>query len=357
MFKLALNAGHWDGTTRGVPASLSPNNHPNEWRLNDKVCDKIQTLLKAYDGIEVLRIDDTTGKVFVEDVDRYGKANKWGANFYLGIHHNGGIGGGSGGGIVAFTYLKPTAEETAWQKDLYNALIKETGLKGNRATPLAKADLFECRETKMPSVLLELGFMDSKTDIKYILASDWADKCAKAIVSVIVARAKLKKKVTKEVFKKGEKSLGVYSSKVVLSIAKALGLIDTGASLQNNNEFNDDMLQSTKLMQKLTGVSQTGEIDQNTMNKAMSTIKEKIKENKTELATAKTNLTTANTKLKTSETNLAAANKKLKDTEAKLKAANDKLNEIVDKNGDINGDGKVDLKDVLTLRKMLVGIK
>lgn len=353
-YKFALNAGHWNGTTRGVPASLSPKNHPNEWVLNDRVCDAIQKLLAEYDGIEVLRIDDTTGKVFVEDADRYGKANKWGADFYLGVHHNGGINGGTGGGIVAYTYLKATEKEREWQKDLYNALVKETGLKGNRALPIAKADLFECRETKMDAVLLELGFMDSKTDIKYILADDWANKCAKAIVSVIVAKWKLKKKVVKEVFKKGEKSLGVYSSKVVLSIAKALGMIDTGASLQNNNEFNEDMLKSTKLMQKLTKVEQTGEIDQNTMNKAMAAVKEKIKTDKAELKTAKTNFATA-TK------NLTDLNAKYKKEQTARKAAEDKitklekqLDTIIAKKGDVNADGVVDLKDVLTLRKMLV---
>ena len=60
----------------------------------------------------------------------------------------------------------------------------------------------------MPSVLLELGFMDSVTDIKTILANDFADKCADAIVSVIVKRKGLKKE--EEVMKKGETNLGIY---------------------------------------------------------------------------------------------------------------------------------------------------
>ena len=46
----------------------------------------------------------------------------------------------------------------------------------------------------MPAVLLELGFMDSATDVPVILTEQYADSCAKAICEVIVKRAGLKKK-------------------------------------------------------------------------------------------------------------------------------------------------------------------
>ena len=42
--------------------------------------------------------------------------------------------------------------------NISNACIKHTGLKGNRATPLATADLYECRKSNMPAVLMECGF-------------------------------------------------------------------------------------------------------------------------------------------------------------------------------------------------------
>ena len=125
MFKLAINAGHWNGTSRGVPASLSPNNHPNEWVLNDRVVRAVIKELEGYDGIQIKRIDDPTGKVFVEDADRMYKANSWPADFYLAIHHNGGINGGSGGGIVSHTYLRDKFSgdtSKAWSRELYDAL-------------------------------------------------------------------------------------------------------------------------------------------------------------------------------------------------------------------------------------------
>jgi N-acetylmuramoyl-L-alanine amidase len=60
---------------------------------------------------------------------------------------------------------------------------------------MPKSNLHEVRETKMPAVLLELGFMDSATDVPVILTDKYADQCAAAIVDVLVKRGKLTKKV------------------------------------------------------------------------------------------------------------------------------------------------------------------
>ena len=100
---------------------------------------------------------------------------------------------GKGGGIVAYTSTKVGAATKEWQKELYNALIKHTGLKGNRSEPLKTANLAECRQTSMPAVLLELGFMDSSTDVPIILTEDFANKCAEAIVEVLVKKGNLQK--------------------------------------------------------------------------------------------------------------------------------------------------------------------
>ena len=195
-FKIALTAGHYLSTPgKRCLKSLDPN-ETREWVLNDRIADKVEALLKEYSGYQLVRTDDTTGKKDISLVARTNAANNFNADFYLSIHHNAGINGGSGGGIVAYVYTNPNAESVAWQTDLYNALITATGLKGNRATPLAKANLHEVRETKMPAVLLELGFMDSKTDVPVILTEAFADKCAKAIVEVIVKRGQLVKKTT-----------------------------------------------------------------------------------------------------------------------------------------------------------------
>lgn len=194
MFKIAINAGHYKKTAGKRCIKKLDKNETREWVLNDRICDKIEQKLKAYDGYKLLRVDDTTGATDVSIANRCKKANAFGADFYLSIHHNAGINGGKGGGIVAYTYTKVDATTKAWQKELYNAAIKYTGLKGNRATPLAMGNLAECRQTNMPCVLMECGFMDSATDVPVILTDEYADKIATAFVEVIAKRGKLTKK-------------------------------------------------------------------------------------------------------------------------------------------------------------------
>lgn len=190
-FKIALTAGHYMYTAgKRCMKSLDPN-ETREWWLNDRIADKVEKLLKNYTGWELIRTDDTTGQKAIDLTARTNAANNFKADFYLSIHHNAGINGGKGGGIVSIAYTNASTESLAWQKDLYNALIEATGLKGNRSTPLAKQNLHEVRETNMPAVLLELGFMDSATDVPVILTEKFADQCAAAIVKVLVKRGGL----------------------------------------------------------------------------------------------------------------------------------------------------------------------
>ena len=211
-FKIALTAGHYMNTPgKRCMKSIDPK-ETREWWLNDRIADKVEALLKDYTGYELLRTDDTTGQKDISLGARITAANNWGADFYLSIHHNAGINGGKGGGIVVYIHPNASAESAAWQKELYNALIAETGLKGNRSYPLAKSNLYECRETDMPAVLLELGFMDSKTDVPIILTEEYADQCAAAIVKVMVERGKLEKKPS-EGWKVYRVQVGAYSRK------------------------------------------------------------------------------------------------------------------------------------------------
>ena len=194
MFKIALGAGHGAKTYgKRCLKSLDPN-ETREWWLNDRICDLIESYLKDYTGYELLRLDDSDdGSEDVALSSRVNAANNWGADFYLSIHHNAGVNGGTGGGIVAYMHPNAASTTKAWRDELYDALIKHTGLKGNRSTPKATGNYQVLRTTKMSAVLLELGFMDSKTDVPIILSNEYAHNCAKAIVEVLVQRGKLTK--------------------------------------------------------------------------------------------------------------------------------------------------------------------
>lgn len=195
MFKIALGAGHGISTPgKRCDKTLDPN-ETSEWWLNDRVCDYVESYLKEYTGYSLLRLDDSDdGKDDVALATRVSRANTWGADFYLSVHHNAGANRTNAGGICAFTHPQSSATSIKWRDALYDALIAHTGLKGNRATPKTTGNFYVLRVTKMPAVLLELGFMDSKVDVPIILTNDFAQKCARAIVEVIVERGGLKKK-------------------------------------------------------------------------------------------------------------------------------------------------------------------
>lgn len=198
-FKLALDAGHYLGEAgRRIPKELDPG-ETREWALNSRIANKVAGLLRVYNGVEILRVDDPSGETEVSLEDRVKAANEWGADFYLSIHHNGGINGGSGGGIVAYAYTKAQAASIEWRDALYGALISHTGLKGNRANPKTVASHYVTRYTTMPATLLELGFMDSSVDSRIILTEDYAQRCAEAIVEVIVQREGLTGKAVADV--------------------------------------------------------------------------------------------------------------------------------------------------------------
>ena len=186
MFKLALNAGHGFNTPGKRCLKTIDPNETREYILNKRICDKIEKGLRDYGGIEVLRIDDGTEMAIST---RAAKANAFKADLYLAIHHNAGIAGGNGGGTEAYVYLKTDDITKVWQSELYNSVVAETGLRGNRSQPLRSADLGECRETAMPAVLLECGFMDSTADTPIILTEEFAQKAANACIKVITARA------------------------------------------------------------------------------------------------------------------------------------------------------------------------
>lgn len=192
MFKLALNAGHGINTKGKRCMAALDKNQTREWWLNARICERIEQKLKNYKDYEVIRLDDPTGVKDIALKKRTTTANNFGATFYLSIHHNAGIKGGKGGGIVTYVHSSPSKESVEWQEALYEALIDHTALKGNRADGTCRANFHECRESKMPCVLLECGFMDSSTDVPIILTDNFAEAVATACVEVIVKRAKLK---------------------------------------------------------------------------------------------------------------------------------------------------------------------
>ncbi len=179
--QIAIDAGHGLYTAgKRCLASLDPA-ETREWVLNDRIASQVVEHLERC-GVDTLRLDDVTGKTDVPLSKRCGTANAWRADLCVSIHHNAGINGGSGGGAVVYVYSGPhSARSDKLQRNVYDGLISAVGRFGNRANPLTDADLYMVRETDMPAVLVEVGFMDSRNDVPLILDAAWAARAAEGI--------------------------------------------------------------------------------------------------------------------------------------------------------------------------------
>ena len=193
MFKIVLDAGHGRNTIGNRCLKSIDPNQTREWVLNARICDKIQERLQAYKGVEILRVDDISGQKDIPLSKRVAKANEFNADIYLSVHHNAGIKGGGGGGLIVYTFSKPDKQLEDWQEIFYDEIVKRTGLRGNRYTPLAKSDFYVLTHTKMQALLIENGFMDSTTDTPIILTEEFANKSADGYVAALVKIGGLEK--------------------------------------------------------------------------------------------------------------------------------------------------------------------
>lgn len=82
-----------------------------EWTFNNKVLHACDARLRQYEGVDILRLDDPTGKTDVPLITRTNRANVWKADVLVSIHHNANTAKwGSWGGVE--TYVYPTASKS-----------------------------------------------------------------------------------------------------------------------------------------------------------------------------------------------------------------------------------------------------
>ena len=280
MFKIAYGAGHNNATSNGIPTSIHTP-RVNEWYLNDRVARYFAEAAKAYD-VELLRVDDPKGIEPTVLASRVKKANDWGADFFLAIHHNAGINGGSGGGLVAFSYQEGTVG-AAYREAIYTACIAAGGLKGNRWDATQAEDFYVLKYTNMPAVLMEYGFMDSTTDVPVILTEEYAKAMGYATMEGIAKAAGLVKKDTPPVSQ--PETAAPYSGvqvnlqelsrgsageqvKTVQRILAAMGY-DLGTLNPYDGQFGSKTDTAVRAFQKAKGLTADGIVGQLTWNKLL----------------------------------------------------------------------------------------
>lgn len=184
MAKIAIDAGHGLKTAGKRCKKSLDSKETREWVLNDRVADALATYLKSA-GHTTKRVDDTDGSTDISLSKRVAAANKWDADFYISVHHNAGVKGGSGGGTVVYACRNASKKSTEAQIAIYKHAIARGNLKGNRADGTLSYDYYVIKKTAMPACLIECGFMDSSTDIKHILNPEWSKKIALGIAEGI----------------------------------------------------------------------------------------------------------------------------------------------------------------------------
>ncbi len=223
MKTIAIDAGHGHYTAgKRCSKALDPL-QTREHDLNDRVADRVEAYLAAYD-CRVLRTDDTTGAKDISLAARVKAANAAKADIFVSIHHNAGCGNTASGGTVVYHY--GGTERAAQAVKLYKHVINRTGLIGNRSRVVIKYGYYVLKKTNMPAFLLENGFMDSSTDVPIILTAEHADKTAQGIVAFLVETLSLKPKAAVNEPQTGSQTYPAYKgAKTTLSAAlKAVGV-------------------------------------------------------------------------------------------------------------------------------------
>ncbi|MBL5872351.1 N-acetylmuramoyl-L-alanine amidase [Bacillus sporothermodurans] len=188
--KLVLSYGHGSNTAKEARSKFVMHNGKmyEEHTFNAKVGVKTKKIVEAH-GITVLEVQPPNKK----DValrTRTNKANSWGADLYYSIHAN--AGASSAKGVCAFYWS--TSKDGKKLAELYAKFAKEAGLplyhNGSYASVKGTwNDFHELRETAMPAVLTENGFMTNSEDFKRIFenAGNFHDVIAEIHAKVILS--------------------------------------------------------------------------------------------------------------------------------------------------------------------------
>ncbi|MCA1031652.1 N-acetylmuramoyl-L-alanine amidase [Bacillus timonensis] len=184
MFKLYLDPGH-GGSDPGASG-----NGLFEKDMNLDIARRIQTILvNEYEGVEVRmsRTSDITKSL----KERTDDANKWGATFYLSIHINSFNTQATGYEDYIYIGLSNSSTTAAYQSIIHEEITKVNKLR-NRGKK--KANFHVLRETTMPALLTENGFIDNVNDSRLIKDSAWREVVARGHVNGLAKAFKLEKK-------------------------------------------------------------------------------------------------------------------------------------------------------------------
>lgn len=212
--KIGLDAGHGLYTAgKQTPDGIK------EWSINDKICDKITSILADYD-CEIIRTDNNEGNTDESLSYRLNTYFNASVAVFVSIHHNAYTGSWNGAtGVETYTDVNPTADDKKLADGVHKRLVKYTGLKDRG---IKKENWYVINQNRIPAVLVEGGFMDSTNDYKIITSDAGQTAYAKAVAEGLIEFLGLKKKTVattstewyrvRKTWKDAASQIGAYKS-------------------------------------------------------------------------------------------------------------------------------------------------
>lgn len=175
--KIMLDAGHGPETS----GKRTLDGKMREFEFNNRVVQLVKKKLEECGAIVLLSHD---GSSDLPIHDRTNLANKLRVAAFISIHANAfGSTWNDANGIETFTYTKPSAQSVLLAKEIQSSLCSITKRK-NRG--VKQANFAVVRDTHMPAVLIECGFMTNKEEAALLQSESYRLYCAKAIAFAIL---------------------------------------------------------------------------------------------------------------------------------------------------------------------------
>lgn len=171
--KLYLDPGHGGSDNGAISNGL------NEKDINLDIALQIRSILNNdYENIEVRmsRTNDST----VSLSQRTNEANNWGADYFLSIHCNAFNGTAQGYEDYIHSSLSDSSNTARYRDTMHTEIVKVNEL-SNRGKK--KANFHVLRETTMPALLTENGFIDNNNDANLMKEATWRRKVAQGHVN------------------------------------------------------------------------------------------------------------------------------------------------------------------------------